>query len=788
MHKFRFIAIPLLIVALFFSMVQTTHAQPLLPSSFYGEIHFLDGAPSAGDYVEAYVPGVSTYVAHAMITDSSGTLVYDINVPGDDDLTVDKDGGLAGDVVTFKIASTGRVVGTGTWTKGSNVQLDFHPPYVTDIPDQTIAEGASFTTIALDNYVSDWVTADANMIWTYSGNSALSVSIIDRVATISMPNVDWNGSETITFKAADPGTAWDEEAATFTVTAVNDAPVAVDDTNTTAEDTALLITASTLKTNDTDVDNLNSELSVSAVSNSVNGTVSLESGTITFTPTLDFVGTAGFDYTVGDLALTDTGHVTITVTAVNDTPVAVDDTNTTAEDTALLITAGTLKTNDTDVDNLNTELSVNAVSNPVNGTVDLVSGTITFTPTLNFVGTAGFDYNVYDGALTDTGHVTITVTAVNDTPTTTGISDVTVVVNAADTSIDLYDAFADVEDADASLIFTVESNSNTALFTSVSVVGQNLVLNYATDAFGTANITVRATDTGTPGLYVEDTFTVTVNEVTYTISGNAGVAGATISYSIGGTPLTVTADASGNYLFSVPSGWTGTVTASKAGYTFTPAPASYTNVLADQSGANFTASGTCSISLITGWNLVSCNLQPANTAIKTVLTSLIPDPANYSTWHFDIVYAWNATVTSPDPNWMKFDNVEQSLDSLTSLNETQGFWIHMLQNDTLVVAGTVPTTTNISLAKTSGGWNLVGYPSAVNRLLPGVFSDHGVNSGATPDFTLVYAFHASDTADQWKLFDATTSWVFDLTELSPGWGYWIYVNALHTWDVKYLAP
>jgi hypothetical protein len=75
----------------------------------------------------------------------------------------------------------------------------------------------------------------------------------------------------------------------------------------------------------------------------------------------------------------------------------------------------------------------------------------------------------------------------------------------------------------------------------------------------------------------------------------------------------------------------------------------------------------------------------------------------------------------------------------------------------------------------------------VNRSLPGAFSNHGVNSGAVPDFTLVYAFHASDQ-DQWKLFDATTTWTFDLTELSPDWGYWIYVNAAHTWTVNYLAP
>src|SRR5204863_37660 len=94
-------------------------------------------------------------------------------------------------------------------------------------------------------------------------------------------------------------------------------------------------------------------------------------GTVTFTPSLNFNGTAGFDYTVSDGSLSDVGHVTITVTAVNDAPVAVDDSATTAEDTAITLSQADLKGNDTDVDNTNAELSVTAVSNAANGTVVL---------------------------------------------------------------------------------------------------------------------------------------------------------------------------------------------------------------------------------------------------------------------------------------------------------------------------------------------------------------------------------------------------------------------------------
>jgi hypothetical protein len=72
------------------------------------------------------------------------------------------------------------------------------------------------------------------------------------------------------------------------------------------------------------------------------------------------------------------------------------------------------------------------------------------------------------------------------------------------------------------------------------------------------------------------------------IAGNAGVPGATLSY-IDDTPMAATADGSGLYSFAVQSGWSGTVTPSKAGYIFTPINKSYVNVFTDQTEQNYTA-------------------------------------------------------------------------------------------------------------------------------------------------------------------------------------------------------
>jgi hypothetical protein len=74
----------------------------------------------------------------------------------------------------------------------------------------------------------------------------------------------------------------------------------------------------------------------------------------------------------------------------------------------------------------------------------------------------------------------------------------------------------------------------------------------------------------------------------FIISGNAGVAGVTLTYT-DGSPQFVTADGSGNYSISVPSGWGGAVTPHKIGYSFTPANKVYSNVLSNQTGQNYTA-------------------------------------------------------------------------------------------------------------------------------------------------------------------------------------------------------
>lgn len=100
----------------------------------------------------------------------------------------------------------------------------------------------------------------------------------------------------------------------------------------------------------------------------------------------------------------------LTVTPVNDAPVAGDDSANANQNTPLTLLAADLLANDTDVDG--GALSITAVSNPVNGTVTLNnSGNVVFTPTTGFSnGNGSFNYTVSDGnGGTDLGLVTVAV-------------------------------------------------------------------------------------------------------------------------------------------------------------------------------------------------------------------------------------------------------------------------------------------------------------------------------------------------------------------------------------------
>jgi ELWxxDGT repeat protein/VCBS repeat-containing protein len=282
-------------------------------------------------------------------------------------------------------------------------------------------------------------------------------------------NAQFNGTDSFTYEVSDGNGGTDQATVTITVDPVNDGPVnTVPGAQAMAEDTVLVLSSAggnAISVADVDVDETPAPDNVLRVSMDTlvgvpgqsAGLLSLAQTTgLTFTfgdgtadSSLEFLGTVadinaaldGLTYTPtsglsGDVRLRiftlDQGHtgeggvlndvdeVAITISPVNDTPVAQADAFTTDEDVALLgnVLANNGAGTDADPDGDALTVDTTSVVGPANGALALnADGSFTYTPDADFNGTDSFTYEVSDGnGGTDQATVTVTVDPVNDAP------------------------------------------------------------------------------------------------------------------------------------------------------------------------------------------------------------------------------------------------------------------------------------------------------------------------------------------------------------------------------------
>jgi VCBS repeat-containing protein len=227
------------------------------------------------------------------------------------------------------------------------------------------------------------------------------------------PDPGFHGTDSFTYKANDSQTTSNVATVTITVLAVNDPPVANDDTATAAEDTPVTIT---VLANDSDPDG--DPLAVQSVTLGAHGSVARNpDNTVTYTPDFNFNGTDAFTYTITDgKGGTDSATVNVTITPVNDGPIAVDDAYNGLEDNMLSVGAPGVLGNDSDPEGQ--PMTAVRVAGPSNGVLTLSDdGSFTYTPSADFSGTDSFTYKASDGqAEGNVATVTITVAPANDPP------------------------------------------------------------------------------------------------------------------------------------------------------------------------------------------------------------------------------------------------------------------------------------------------------------------------------------------------------------------------------------
>ncbi len=283
--------------------------------------------------------------------------------------------------------------------------------------NDTDVDGEALTVAAPGTYVGTYgtLTIAADGSYTYVPGAGAQGLDVGETA-----------QDVFTYAATD-GTASDSATLTVTVSGLNDAPVAVDDTNATDENSPV---SGNVLANDTDVDGETLTVVNAATFIGAYGTLVLNAdGSYTYTPgagaaaltngqTADDV----FTYIASDGTVSDTATLTITVTGLSGVPDAVDDTATTNEDSPV---SGNVLGNDTDPENDALTVSNPGTYNGTYGTLVLnADGSYTYTPNANADTLAAgeseldvFSYTATDGGASDTATLTITVNGLNDVPT-----------------------------------------------------------------------------------------------------------------------------------------------------------------------------------------------------------------------------------------------------------------------------------------------------------------------------------------------------------------------------------
>ena len=330
-----------------------------------------------------------------------------------------------------------------------------------------------------------------------------AVSLSPRHALLGVPFDDIHGT--------DSGSVYVYE--------VNRPPVAQDDNLITLEDQPLSVSLFSDNGNGMDIDPDGDAFVVqspgSFTAEGIGGTVSISSdGQLLYTPPSDLSGMASFSYSIADPAgASDTASVSITIDPVNDRPTfTAQGTTTVLEDAGPQVVSNWSNFSAGGLNEAQTALAytLSNISNPMLfssiPTVD-ANGTLRFTPALDQFGTSTFDVVVQDDGGTANGGVdlsstqtfTISITPVNDPPTFTPGSSVTVIEDSSYSQAwasGITPGPSNENNQTLSWITTVTSNPG--LFSVAPAIDASGVLSFvpAQDINGSATVQVMAVDDG----------------------------------------------------------------------------------------------------------------------------------------------------------------------------------------------------------------------------------------------------------------------------------------------------
>ena len=402
-------------------------------------------------------------------------------------------------------------------------------------------------------------------VWTYTADpqtvrtALVGAGIHDKIETFDVVISDGHGGMI-------------NQTVSITLTATNQAPVAAAVTLAAGmEDTAYTINAAALLAGVIDVDSPSLLISALSVASGGGTVVPNANGTWNYTPAQNYIGPVSFNFTASDGSLSSSSTASLTLRAVNDTPVAAADLASSTENQTLTID---VLANDTDVDD-GPVFTLTTVSAPSGqGTASVVGNQVQFVPGTDFdhlaqgvVEQVTLNYTMQDqfGA-TSTSTVVVTLTGTNDGPVNTVPGAQTVAEDAAIVFNSASGNAISVSDVDvgagnqtvtlagtngaltlagtAGLSFSVgDGTADTTMTFSGTVDAINIALNglnYAPTAnfHGGTTLTITTND-DTGGGSLSDTKTVAITVTP--VEDNPVVTGTTATGSVPSSALTATA-------------------------------------------------------------------------------------------------------------------------------------------------------------------------------------------------------------------------------------------------------
>ena len=540
-----------------------------------------EGSVSAGDTVHTFNIADEETADDTLTLTLSNTTYYAVanNDDGTATVTLKADGvtylNAGNSLPAYTLTVTDEANNTATATQTPTISLQNDAPTISQTTTNNFTEDSTSSGATVGVFdVNDEETADGSLTVTisdetnyaisYDGAGTATVTLTDvGAATVNAGNELPSYTVTVTDGNSSTATATHDPS----VTTVNDAPTASNNTVSIDEDTPYVFSTSDFGYTDQDegdtltsvkittledagaLQYYNGSAWVDVTSNQVITASDITSGYLRLNPTANESGSpyTTFEFSVndGDADSASSYTMTINVTATNDNPVADNETNTATEGTTTTVTDGTsdILYGDTDTEGDTLEISgirtgtesgsgtFGAIATALTGTYGSLTvnsdGTYSYTP--NDVlgsGETGIDYFTYtvsDGnGGTDTGQLTITVTGANDAPV--GVNDSNTIDIAAtstltvtnDSEKDVLTNDTDPDSNDTSIVTEIRTGSTEGAGTA-GTLGEALIGTYGSlimNSNGSYTYIVNEglKDTLDPGEIVYEYFNYTVRD------------------------------------------------------------------------------------------------------------------------------------------------------------------------------------------------------------------------------------------------------------------------------------